>query len=97
MAEFDEVTLFHGPLGELGLLNDLQQGRDGTPNNVWPEDRSCLVYTDCDLMATKVNGPAELIARLDAGSPGRLEGGRTGATRLRPPSADAAYRLGLVR
>jgi len=35
-----------------------------TPSNLWPDDRSWFVYTDADLMATKVKGSAALIAAL---------------------------------
>lgn len=35
-----------------------------TPANIWPPDRSWLVYTDYDLWATKVSGSLELIKEL---------------------------------
>lgn len=35
-----------------------------TPANIWPPDRSWLVYTDYDLWATKVSGSFELIKEL---------------------------------
>ena len=35
-----------------------------TPANIWPTDRSWLVYTDYDLWATKVSGSTELINEL---------------------------------
>lgn len=35
-----------------------------TPANIWPPDRSWLVYTDYDLWATKVSGSTELIKEL---------------------------------
>jgi hypothetical protein len=38
----------------------------GSPNNVWPDDRSWLTFTDEDLWATKVSGGAELVDRLIA-------------------------------
>ena len=37
-----------------------------SPSNIWPADRSWIVYTDYDLSGTFVSGPAELIARLEA-------------------------------
>ncbi|MDP9903115.1 hypothetical protein [Arthrobacter bambusae] len=37
-----------------------------TPANMWPPDRSWLVYTDYDLWATKVSGSTELINDLRA-------------------------------
>ena len=39
-----------------------------TPANIWPSDRSWLVYTDYDLWATKVSGSTELINELRANS-----------------------------
>ena len=36
----------------------------GTPSNLWPDDRSWMVYTDSDLWGTKVSGSRELIASL---------------------------------
>jgi hypothetical protein len=40
------------------------RGLTSTPSNLWPNDRSWFVYTDADLMATKVSGSAALIATL---------------------------------
>ena len=34
------------------------------PNNIWPADRSWMVFTDYDLWATKVSGSHALIADL---------------------------------
>lgn len=39
-----------------------------TPANIWPSDRSWLVYTDYDLWATKVSGSTELINELRTNS-----------------------------
>ena len=52
--------------GRLSDAADLVKGRglSCTPSNLWPDDRSWLVYTDADLMATKVSGSAALIAEL---------------------------------
>jgi hypothetical protein len=58
--------MFTGELGEVPtLLADGHAMRD-TPTNLWPDDRSWFVYTDSDLMATKVSGPARLIAAIIA-------------------------------
>jgi hypothetical protein len=48
-------------------LVDLYDDEDvlGSPSNIWPEDRSWLVYTDWDLWGTKVSGDAALIADLE--------------------------------
>ena len=62
--EFDELVLFTGPLSAVPSLVDPTQERWAAPNNLWPEDHSWFVYTDDDLWATKVSGPASLIQRL---------------------------------
>lgn len=62
--EYDVPTVFEGPLRAIPTLIDPSQNRHGTPSNVWPHDRSWLVYTDWDLWATKVSGPESLIQRL---------------------------------
>ena len=36
----------------------------GSPTNLWPSDRSWLVYTDWDLCGTRVSGSEALIGRL---------------------------------
>jgi hypothetical protein len=54
---------FQGTLAEAITQYDDQSQR-GAPNNIWPTDRSWLVYTDCDLWATKVSGSADLITSL---------------------------------
>ncbi|WP_026554731.1 hypothetical protein [Arthrobacter sp. 35W] len=41
-----------------------EDGQVFTPSNIWPSDRSWLVYTDYDLWATKVSGSTELINEL---------------------------------
>ena len=52
--------------GRIGGLSALLESDDvaGTPSNIWPTDRSWLVYTDYDLCGTKVSGSAYLIERL---------------------------------
>jgi hypothetical protein len=60
---FDELTVFRCELGELMALYDAKE-LSGSPSNVWPDDKSWLVYTDSDLWATKVSGGRELIDRL---------------------------------
>lgn len=59
----DGPRMFTGHLHEVRSL----AGNIGyTPNNMWPADRSWLVYTDYDLCATRVSGSATLIAALAA-------------------------------
>jgi len=56
-----------GPRMFTGHLDEVQPLVDDfgyTPNNIWPADRSWLVYTDHDLSATRVSGSAELITAL---------------------------------
>ena len=66
VGELDELVLFQGPLGSIPDLVDPDEGRTGTPGNFWPLDHSWFVYTDWDLCATKVSGPASLIRALQA-------------------------------
>jgi hypothetical protein len=61
----DGDVVFAGCVGELPSVLDLDDFA-ATPNNIWPADRSWLVYTDYDLSATKVSGSAHLIERLEA-------------------------------
>ena len=60
---FDELVVYAGDLRDVG---ELAVRRGMTPSNFWPDDRSWLVYTDWDLMATRVGGSRELIAALAA-------------------------------
>jgi hypothetical protein len=64
-GDYDHDTLYTAELRELIELYD-DEDLPGSPSNIWPDDRSWLVYTDADLWATKVSGSAELIARLRA-------------------------------
>jgi hypothetical protein len=57
--------LYTGRLAELAGLYD-DEAVPGSPSNLWPADRSWLVYTDWDLWGTKVSGDASLIAALEA-------------------------------
>lgn len=59
----DGPRMFTGHLHEVRSLID-ENGF--TPNNLWPADRSWLVYTDYDLCATRVSGSAKLMAALTA-------------------------------
>ncbi|QSB04208.1 hypothetical protein [Natronoglycomyces albus] len=60
----EEFTVFEGRLADLEALRLLPFS--SSPSNIWPADRSWLLYTDWDLWGTKVTGPAELLARLEA-------------------------------
>lgn len=60
----DEFTVFEGQLADLEALGWLPFG--SSPSNIWPADRSWVLYTDWDLWGTKVTGPSELLARLEA-------------------------------
>lgn len=63
--EFEGDLLYGGCIGDLASLLE-SDDLDGTPSNIWPADRSWLVYTDFDLWGTKVSGSAHLVARLVA-------------------------------
>lgn len=64
-SDFDNHTVFRCELQELREIYD-NEGLAGSPNNVWPDDRTWLTYTDEDLWATKVSGSRQLIERLIA-------------------------------
>jgi hypothetical protein len=55
--------LYEGRFDELAALYDAADV-PGSPSNIWPADRSWLVYTDCDLWATRVSGPVDLVNAL---------------------------------
>lgn len=60
-GNFDDVWMEEVDLGNVANLVDRAHGRIGTPSNLWPLDRSWMMFTDWDLWGTKVNGPRELI------------------------------------
>ena len=67
VSDLDHPTAEHVPFvvetrsDAIKQLVDAEAGRFGTPTNWWPSDRSWFVYTDWDLWATKVSGPAALV------------------------------------
>jgi hypothetical protein len=60
-----EPRLLEGRLGELVELYD-DARFPGSPSNIWPQDRSWLVYTDWDLRGTKISGDPALMTALAA-------------------------------
>lgn len=50
--------------GPLAAIDELVERLGYTPSNFWPVDRSWFVYTDYDLLATKVSGSRSLIDAL---------------------------------
>jgi hypothetical protein len=64
-TDFDNPYLLQGQLSELSAVYE-REDVHGSPSNIWPEDRSWLVYTDWDLFGTLVSGSAELIASIVA-------------------------------
>ncbi|NJP77500.1 hypothetical protein HCK01_09210 [Streptomyces sp. AA8] len=61
--DFDNLHVLSGRLGDAQALYDIDEP-DFSPSNLWPEDRSWIVYTDYDLWGTKVVGPTALIDAL---------------------------------
>lgn len=66
--DFDTIHLWRGPLKELPtLLRDpipfdvADCVYKYTPTNIWPVDRSWFVWTDYDLLGTRVSGSTELV------------------------------------
>lgn len=64
-GDFDEPHVWSGRLADLPALVEEGGGDYGsTPTNIWPADRSWFVWTDWDLLGTRVQGPARLIERI---------------------------------
>jgi hypothetical protein len=61
------LPLYRGRVSDLAALAD-SPDLEGSPTFIWPTDRSWLVYTDYDRMATLISGSASLIGQLDADS-----------------------------
>lgn len=62
-----QPRLFRGTLRSAREHYDDQPvAHGGAPNNIWPEDRSWLTYSDYDLWGTRVSGSARLVAALRA-------------------------------
>ncbi|MFE6750737.1 hypothetical protein ACFVGM_33130 [Kitasatospora purpeofusca] len=62
-CEREHPHVREGLLGDASVLYDTPD-TEFTPSNLWAEDRSWVLATDCDLMATKVVGPPALIESL---------------------------------
>jgi hypothetical protein len=62
-GDFESKTIFRCNLYQLIELYD-DENLSGSPNNIWPDDRSWFTLTDEDLWATKVSGSRNLIGRL---------------------------------
>ncbi|WP_432562090.1 hypothetical protein [Kineococcus sp. SYSU DK003] len=59
--DYDQPTLYRGHLGELPPLLPPHGRYRFTPSNLWPADRSWMVWTDYDLWASRISGPPDLI------------------------------------
>lgn len=64
-ATDDVSRCFAGSVTDIRALIRPEAGRIGTPSNVWAVDRSWFVFTDWDLLATKVSGPSDLIEMIE--------------------------------
>lgn len=65
MAEdFDNLHVRAGRLADAKALYDHPEEEFSSPSNLWARDRSWVLCTDYDLWATKVAGPAPLVAAL---------------------------------
>lgn len=63
--DFDSATAYSGSLPDLQQLVRTETGH-ATPSNIWPIDRTWFIYTDWDLLATKISGPVDLIDAIGA-------------------------------
>jgi hypothetical protein len=62
-GDFANPNLLRASLSE---VLDVYKENERSPNNFWPEDHGWFVYTDWDLMGTKVSGSNALIADLSS-------------------------------
>ena len=60
-GDYDHPTTYRGRLGDLEQFLSPRGPYDFTPSNLWPADRSWLVWTDYDLWASHVSGSSDLI------------------------------------
>lgn len=58
-----EPHVFRGRLCDLDVFEQFDPYH--SPANIWPVDRSWLVYTSWDLSGTKVYGPPELLTMIE--------------------------------
>lgn len=64
-GDFDVPHVWEGPLRAIGdLVNDRGGTYGSSPTNFWPRDRSWFVWTDWDLLGTKVSGDRTLISAI---------------------------------
>jgi hypothetical protein len=64
-GDLDHRALYVGTLAEFADAYDCDVAA-GSPSNLWPAERTWMVYTDWDLWATKLSGPVELVAAVRA-------------------------------
>lgn len=60
-GDYDHPVTYRCRLGDLEQILSPRGPYDFTPSNLWPADRSWLVWTDYDLWASHVSGPRDLI------------------------------------
>jgi hypothetical protein len=65
VEDMQTPALLEATLAELPGIYDWPEAV-GSPNNIWPDDRSWLVFSDYDLSGTRVSGSAELVASVVA-------------------------------
>ncbi|MBQ1037193.1 hypothetical protein [Micromonospora sp. C81] len=60
--DFDNLHVWRGPLSAVpGLLEERGGPYPFSPTNLWPTDRSWLIWTDYDLQGTRISGSRSLI------------------------------------
>jgi hypothetical protein len=65
LTDLETLVVVEATVSELPSIYDYAEVK-GSPSNIWPEDRSWLVYSDADLSGTRVSGSAELVRRIVA-------------------------------
>lgn len=65
-GDFDQLHVWRGPLSAVPGLIEERGGRYWlSPTNLWPVDRSWMVWTDYDLQGSKVSGSVALIEAIE--------------------------------
>lgn len=68
-GDFDTPHLWQGPLRSIPeLIDDLGGAYPSSATNFWPADRSWFIWSDWDLLGTKVSGSPELVTAVKANS-----------------------------
>ena len=66
LYETPAALTLRGPLTSVLEVARSSTRHTPTPDNIWPVDRSWLLTTDWDLWGTRIAGPPDVIAAIEA-------------------------------